>query len=126
LVIVGRFMKQSMHRRKFLLMGGLATAGALCAGGVGPICAAKVAESGALDFIRRYSDNFVVRQAGERVTRITAEVRDISMLAAAFQSARRHGIVRIQAGGTICSFKIDQQTFEVESLCPAEFAAQTS
>jgi hypothetical protein len=119
-------MQQPIPRRKFLLMGGLATAGALCAGSVGTIRAAEVPERAALDFIRRYSDNFVVRRAGERVTRITAEVRDISMLGAAFQSARRHGILRMQAGGTVSTFKIDQQTFEVESLCPAEFAAQTS
>lgn len=109
-------------------MGGLATAGALCTAGFGTLGAAEVQvpERAAFEFVRRYSDNFFVRRAGERVVRITAEVRDISMLAAAFQSARRHGIVRMQSSGTISSFKIGAQNFEVESLCPVEFAAQNS
>lgn len=119
-------METSIPRRKFIVMGSFAAASAFFLRNVKTVRAAAIPEGGALDFIRRYSDNFFVRREDARSIQITAEVQDFARLGAAFQSTRRHGIDRLLVSGTSATFKIGRRTFEVESLCPAEFAAQKS
>ena len=119
-------LHSSIHRRNFLRRGVLAAAGAVCAGSAGTLLAADATRRSALGFIAGYSDSFSVCSEGAGVTRLVAEVRDVPRLGAAFQGATAHGIARLHVAGTLATFQIGGRIFEVENLCPADFAARNS
>lgn len=115
-------MKDLIPRRHFILLGSL-TAGAISLGGIRTLLAASYAERNARDFIRRYTDRAFVRRTHKGVTRLVAEVREPARLGEAFQCSKRHGIAQLHVAGTLTTFQIAGQTFEIENLLPRDFAA---
>ncbi len=119
-----RILNRPIRRRDFLRVSALASASALCASGAGVLATGDSAQRTALFFVERYSDRFEVQSEGVAVTRLVAEVRDVARLGETFQSARQFGIARLHVAGTLAKFQIGGRAFEVESLCPADFAAR--
>ena len=114
-----------MHRRYFLRAGTIA-AGVLCLGNAGAGIAADGVRGAALAFVGRYSDRFLIRSELGGVTRVVAEVGDVSRMGEAFQRARRDGVGRLRVGGTLAAFEIRGRKFEVECLLPADFATYSA
>lgn len=119
--------KGNIGRRNFLCRSAVAAAGVICAGSAASPVAAEAVHRAALGFIGKYSGNFffLTRDTDRRgVTRVVAEVRDLARLGEAFHGVAQHGIERLHVAGTLATFQIGGHTFEVEGLCPDDFAAR--
>ena len=127
----------SIHRRNFLRSGAIAAAGALVIGSAAkspaasaePISTAAATtpeEKTALNFVRQYSSRIVTSGSSQTTTRLVSEMRDVTLLGEAFRDAGDHGIARLHVAGTVATFAIGGRTFEVETLCPQDFAVRTA